>query len=105
MRHLVYESPGHYAWREAPDPELTGDGQALVRPIAVASCDLDAAVARGHAPLPPGYAQGHEGIAEVVAVSPGVRTVRPGDRVIVPFQLSCGTCRTCRRGLTGSCET
>lgn len=105
MRHLIHESPGSYAWHNAAAPRLSAPGQALVRPLAVACCDLDVSVAEGRAPLAPGYAQGHEGIAEVVEAGAGVTGVRPGDRVIVPFQVSCGQCRECRRGLTGSCAS
>jgi threonine dehydrogenase-like Zn-dependent dehydrogenase len=103
MRQLVYDSPGVYSWHDAPEPELTSPHQALLRPVAVACCDLDVAVAQSRAPLPPGYAQGHEGIAEVLAAGDAVTCVRPGGRVIVPFQLSCGRCRECRRGITGTC--
>jgi threonine dehydrogenase-like Zn-dependent dehydrogenase len=103
MRQLTFEEAGRYAWRQVPDPEITTPEQALVRPLVVACCDLDVAVAHGQAPLPPGYAVGHEGLAEVVAVGDGVASVRPGDRVVVPFQISCGDCRECRRGATGSC--
>lgn len=103
MRQLTFEEAGRYAWREVAEPEITAPEQALVRPLVVACCDLDVAVARGHAPLPPGYAVGHEGLAEVVAVGDGVSGVRPGDRVVVPFQISCGGCRECRRGATGTC--
>src|SRR5271170_4018018 len=103
MRQLTFEEAGRYSWREAPEPEITTPEQALVRPLLVACCDLDIAVARGRAPLPPGYAVGHEGLAEVVAVGDDVSGVEVGDRVVVPFQISCGTCRECRRGVTGSC--
>ena len=48
-------------------------------------------------------ATGVVSVAEVVAVGDGVTSVRPGDRVVVPFQISCGDCRECRRGATGSC--
>lgn len=78
---------------------------ALVRPLAVATCDLDRAIIAGTAPLPGPFALGHEGVAEVVAVGDEVRSVRPGDRVALPFQVSCGTCARCRAGLTGSCTT
>ncbi|MCK9896262.1 alcohol dehydrogenase catalytic domain-containing protein [Frankia sp. AgB32] len=105
MRQLVLDVPGSYSWHDAADPELTAPEQAIVRPVAVACCDLDVAVAQSRAPLPPGYAQGHEGVAEVVAVGGAVTTLRPGDRVVVPFQLNCGHCRECRRGVTGSCST
>jgi threonine dehydrogenase-like Zn-dependent dehydrogenase len=103
MRQLTFEETDRYAWCEAPDPAITTPEQALVKPLVVACCDLDVAVARGSAPLPPGYAVGHEGLAEVVAVGDDVSDVRVGDRVVVPFQISCGTCRECRRGVTGSC--
>jgi threonine dehydrogenase-like Zn-dependent dehydrogenase len=103
MRQLTFEEAGRYGWREVPDAQLTGPEQALVRPLLVACCDLDIAVARGQAPLPPGYAVGHEGLAEVVAVGDDVSGVRVGDRVVVPFQISCGNCRECRRGATGTC--
>jgi threonine dehydrogenase-like Zn-dependent dehydrogenase len=105
MRYLRYEEPGNCAWRDAPDPEISAPEQALVRPLLVACCDLDVAVSQGRAVLPPGYAVGHEGLAEVVAVGDGVRTVRVGDRVVVPFQISCGQCHECRRGVTGSCAS
>jgi threonine dehydrogenase-like Zn-dependent dehydrogenase len=105
MRQLTYEEAGRYAWRDVSDPEITQPQHALVRPLLVACCDLDVAVARGAAPLPPGYAVGHEGIAEVVAVGDAVARVAVGDRVVVPFQISCGTCRECRRGVTSSCAS
>ena len=103
MRQLIFEAAGRYAWRGVPEPQITAPLQALVRPLLVACCDLDVAVCHGRVPLPPGYAVGHEGLAEVVAVGDEVSGVRVGDRVVVPFQISCGSCRECRRGVTGSC--
>ncbi|MCV7299028.1 alcohol dehydrogenase catalytic domain-containing protein [Mycobacterium barrassiae] len=103
MRQLVFEETNSYGWHEVADPEIQAPEQAIVRPLLVACCDLDVAVAEGRLPLPPGHAVGHEGIGEVVAVGDTVQGVRPGDRVVVPFQISCGQCRECRRGVTGSC--
>jgi threonine dehydrogenase-like Zn-dependent dehydrogenase len=105
MQQLVFEEAGRYAWREAADPEISDSQQALVRPLMVACCDLDVGVAQGVLPMPPGHAVGHEGVAEVVAVGDDVTTVRVGDRVIVPFQINCGRCGACRRGVTGSCAS
>src|ERR1700752_2699336 len=105
MHHLMLEAAGESAWREAPDPEIAAPEQAILRPVAVACCDLDVAVAEGRLPMPPGHAVGHEGGAEVVAVGDGVRDFRAGDRVIVPFQISCGRCSACLRGVTGTCAS
>jgi threonine dehydrogenase-like Zn-dependent dehydrogenase len=105
MQQLMFEAAGEYAWREAPEPQIEAPEQAIVRPVAVACCDLDVAVAEGRLPMPPGHAVGHEGVAEVVAVGEDVRHVEVGDRVIVPFQISCGTCAACLRGVTGSCAS
>lgn len=105
MQQLIFEAAGEYAWREAPEPQIEAPEQAIVRPVAVACCDLDVAVAEGRLPMPPGHAVGHEGVAEVVAAGEGVRDVKVGDRVIVPFQISCGTCGACLRGVTGSCAS
>jgi threonine dehydrogenase-like Zn-dependent dehydrogenase len=105
MRQLTFEEAGRYAWHDVPDPKITAPEQALVRPLMVACCDLDVAVANGRLPMPPGHAVGHEGLAEVVAVGDGVAGVQVGDRVVVPFQISCGDCRECRRGVTGSCAS
>jgi threonine dehydrogenase-like Zn-dependent dehydrogenase len=105
MQQLMFEAAGDYSWRDAVEPQITSPEQALVRPVAVACCDLDVAVAEERLPMPPGHAVGHEGVAEIVAIGDGVRDVEVGDRVVVPFQISCGTCTACLRGVTGSCAS
>ncbi|MDX6665474.1 MAG: hypothetical protein QOG68_1680, partial [Solirubrobacteraceae bacterium] len=103
MNQLVVDAPGTVTWHDIPEPDLRDAGQALVRPLAVALCDMDHAMATGTAPVPAPIHLGHECIAEVLEVGRDVTTVRPGDRVIVPFQISCGACVECSSGLTGSC--
>lgn len=105
MRHMMLVGPGHVRWEETAKPSLSGPGAAVVRPLAVATCDLDVGVLRGGYPLQGPYPFGHEGVAEVVAVGEEVRNFAPGDRVVVPFQISCGACESCRRGRTGNCRT
>ncbi|MCW2994171.1 MAG: dehydrogenase, partial [Conexibacter sp.] len=105
MRSLTYAGPRQLEWREAPEPRLAGDGEAIVRHVAVATCDLDAMIVAGASPFPAPFALGHEGVAEVLEIGDGVTTVQPGDRVLVPFQISCGTCAACAAGRTGNCET
>ena len=103
MPQLVLTAPGTATWTEVPVPALSGAGDALVRPLAVATCDLDTVINAGRFPFALPYALGHEFAAEVVEVAPDVATVRPGDVVAVPFQISCGTCARCRHGLTSDC--
>jgi len=103
MRRLLLDGPGALHWAEVPEPESPTPAGALVRPLTVATCDLDVAVLNGRYPLPGPYPFGHEGVAEVVQVGAEVNAVRPGDRVIVPFQISCGQCAPCRLGRTGNC--
>ena len=105
MRQLTFAGAHSLAWEDVPSPELASSDAALVRPIAVATCDLDAALVSGRAPLPGPFAFGHEFVADVLETGNAVTSVRVGDRVIVPFQVSCGTCEFCRRGLTASCTT
>lgn len=105
MRQLTFVEPGRVQWEEVPAPRLEQPDDALVRPLVVTTCDLDHAIVHGRAPLPGPFPLGHEFVAEVVAVGDAVRGFAPGQRVIVPFQISCGRCARCVRGLTGSCKT
>jgi len=101
----MLDKPGTVRWEEAPDPVLGSAEAAIVRPLAVATCDLDVGVLQGAYPLAGPYPFGHEAVAEVVDVGDSVATVRPGDRVVVPFQISCGRCGPCQRGRTGNCAS
>jgi threonine dehydrogenase-like Zn-dependent dehydrogenase len=104
VEQLTYLGPSQLEWREVPAPKLDSDRAALVRPLAVATCDLDALIISGKSPFPAPFPIGHECVAEVIDVGDDVRAVKPGQRVSVPFQISCGECAACRRGRTGSCE-
>jgi alcohol dehydrogenase len=104
MQSLHFVDKGELEWRDVPDSKLEGDGEALVRPLAVATCDLDALIVRGFVPTEDPFPFGHECVAEVVDVGDAVEGFAPGDRVSVPFQVSCGECDRCRRGHTGNCE-
>ncbi len=104
IRQLTYVAPQRVEWREAPRPALTTGQDALVRPVAVTRCDLDLAIVNGTTGWPGPFALGHEVAGIVTEVGHAVRHFRPGDRVIVPFQISCGQCDNCRRGRTGNCS-
>jgi threonine dehydrogenase-like Zn-dependent dehydrogenase len=102
VKQLIFVEPGKLEWQDTADPQ-PGPGQAIVRPLAVARCDLDVAMtAFGLFPGP--YPVGHEIAAEVLAVGTGVTRVRLGQRVAVPFQVSCGICRPCSERHYAACE-
>ncbi len=104
MRQLRFIEKGKLEWREAADPKLEGDREALVRPVALATCDIDVAFVRGRFPAE-SFPFGHECVGEVTDVGDGVEAVEAGDLVSVPFQISCGECDACRAGRTGNCES
>jgi alcohol dehydrogenase len=91
------------AWEDVETPRILDPRDALVRPLAVARCDLDPAIAIGLYPMSAPFVMGHEMVGEVVEAGEGINKFRPGDRVIVPFQLSCMACAPCRRGHSNAC--
>ncbi len=103
MLQLTYTGPDALEWREAPEPRPSSDSAALVRPLAVATCDLDALIIEGVSPFPAPFPIGHECVAEVLEVGDAVTTLEPGQRVSVPFQISCGECAACMQGRTSNC--
>lgn len=87
------------------EPQLSGDGAALVRPVAVATCDLDALIVAGESPFPAPFAVGHECVAEIVDAGDAVGSFQAGQLVSVPFQISCGQCVPCRRDRSSNCAS
>jgi threonine dehydrogenase-like Zn-dependent dehydrogenase len=104
MQQLTCLDAGKLEWRDVPEPKLAGDGEALVRPLAVARCDIDRFLTSGLFPLRGPFALGHECVGEIVALGDGVRGLELGQHAVVSFQVSCGRCATCARGLTAICE-
>src|SRR5439155_24391072 len=92
-------------WEAVPGPSIGPASDALVPPLVVTTSDLDHAIVHGRVPLGGPFPLGHEFVAEVVETGDAVGRFERGDRVVVPFQISCGRCDRCTRGLTGSCRT
>lgn len=105
MRALVLRPGGSLVWRSVPTPGPPAPGAAVVRPLAMATCDMDRPIALGATPFLAPMRFGHECVAEVLATGADVSTVRPGQRVVVPFQINCGGCIACRAGNTANCST
>jgi alcohol dehydrogenase len=104
MQQLTCIDAKQLEWRDVPAPRIQGDGEALIRPLAVARCDIDRFLASGLFPLRGPYALGHECVGEVAALGDGVRGLAIGQRVVVAFQVSCGRCQTCAAGRSALCE-
>ena len=104
MEQLTFIKPGHFEWHDVHMPQVETSTDAIVRPLAVARCDLDLYIATGLVPFPGPFAFGHEMVGEVIDAGDQAGVV-PGQKVVVPFQISCGQCVSCKRGLTGSCSS
>jgi alcohol dehydrogenase len=104
MQQLMCLAPHRLEWRDAPEPQLDSDHAAIVRPLAVARCDIDVLLGSGLIPAKQPFALGHECVAEIVELGGAVRGLVPGQHVVVSFQHSCGTCGHCRAGRSAACE-
>lgn len=104
MQALIYTGPGNLEWQERPDLSVSSAFEAIVRPIACSTCDLDRRIVAGRTPFQPPFAIGHEAVGEVLEIGDRVRSCTPGDLVVIPWHICCGVCRTCRRGLPAHCE-
>lgn len=90
---------------EVPNPKILNAHDAIVRVTSTAICGSDLHLYNGYVPtMEKGDVLGHEFMGEVVEVGSAVKTLKVGDRVVVPFPISCGACGMCRRGLYSVCE-
>ncbi|MGW0117934.1 zinc-dependent alcohol dehydrogenase family protein [Streptomyces sp. NPDC003327] len=105
MKAAVFQGPGRIAWRDVPDPAVKDPGDAIVRVDVVTICGTDLHILKGDVPeVTPGRVLGHEAVGTVVETGRDVRTVRPGDRVLISCISACGRCRFCREGRYGQCR-
>jgi threonine dehydrogenase-like Zn-dependent dehydrogenase len=105
MRTLYYDGTGGLEWRDDPEPVIQAASDALVRPLAVSTCDLDQAIIHGSVPgSEQPFALGHEGVGEVIEVGGAVTRVQPGDIVAIPYHISCGSCDRCAEDLPLFCR-
>lgn len=128
MQQLNFVKKNTLEWRDIKEPKIETSLQAIVRPFAVAKCDLDNGFLFNNFPFifkvgtllgkidsdfystfgadcfKGPFPFGHECVAEVVEIGDKVSKIRVGDVVSVPFQISCGSCLNCTSGITSSCE-
>ena len=106
MKALTWQGKRDVRVEEVRDPELEAPTDAIIKVTSTAICgsDLHLYEVLG-AYLTPGDILGHETMGIVEEVGPEVTHLKPGDRVVIPFNISCGHCWMCTRGLFAQCET
>src|SRR4051812_2126693 len=106
MKALTYQGPYRVAIRNKPTLRIEHPQDGIVRVTAAAICGSDLHLLHGLVPdTRIGFTFGHEFVGVVEELGPGAQGVRKGDRVMLPFQIFCGGCYYCQRGLTSCCES
>ena len=105
MKALTYQGAYDVRVENMPDPQIQDPEDVLLRVTATAICGSDLHLYRGKIPMmKDGDILGHEFMGIVEEVGTGVTDLRPGDRIVVPFTISCGDCFFCERDLYACCE-
>jgi threonine dehydrogenase-like Zn-dependent dehydrogenase len=97
LRAMYFDGKGKLEWRDDPEPVLEAATDAIVRPVAVSTCDFDQSILTRSIPgTETPFAIGHEGVGEVIEVGAAVKTLQPGEIVGICHHLSCGRCDRCQ---------
>ncbi|MFG1871651.1 zinc-dependent alcohol dehydrogenase [Micromonospora arborensis] len=106
MKALTWQGKRDVRVEEVPDPRIEEPTDAIVKITSTAICGSDLHLYEVLGPyLKPGDVLGHEPMGIVQEVGSEVTGLKPGDRVVVPFNIACGSCWMCRRQLYAQCET
>src|SRR3954464_11044702 len=106
MKALTWHGKRDVRVDDHPDPRLEDPGDAIIRVTTTAICGSDLHLYEVLGPfIEEGSILGHEPMGVVEEVGSGVTELSPGDRVVIPFQISCGSCFMCDQGLQTQCET
>lgn len=105
MRALCWESKRDVRVKDVPDPQILNPRDAIVEVSLAAICGSDLHLYNGVIPtMKAGDILGHEFVGRVVEIGSGVRNLRIGDRVVVPFAIACGECHYCSRDQWSLCD-
>jgi threonine dehydrogenase-like Zn-dependent dehydrogenase len=105
MKALCWEGKRSLAVENVPDPKILNSRDVVVKISSTAICGSDLHLYNAFVPsLERGDILGHEFMGEVVEAGPGVKNLKTGDRIVVPFPIACGECHNCKRDLFSVCE-
>lgn len=103
MKAVVFHGPRNVSVDKVADPRIEEPQDAVLQITTANICGSDLHPYEGRADLDEGMVIGHENMGIVAEIGSGVNRVKVGDRVSVPFNLACGTCRNCNDGYTSAC--
>lgn len=103
MRAVVWKGPGKVAVEKVEDPRIESATDVLVRITTAGICGSDLHMYEGRTVAEPGVVLGHENMGVIEEVGSAVQQLQKGDRVVLPFNVACGTCFNCSRGYTSAC--
>ncbi|MEM5789220.1 MAG: zinc-dependent alcohol dehydrogenase [Syntrophobacteraceae bacterium] len=105
MKALIWNGTKDVEVKDVPDPKIINPRDAIIKVSLTAICGSDLHLYGGYVPtMEKGDILGHEFMGEVVEVGPGNDKLQIGDRVVVPFTISCGRCWFCQKGMWSLCD-
>jgi threonine dehydrogenase-like Zn-dependent dehydrogenase len=105
MKAVVYDGPRSVSVSDVPDTRIERPTDAIVRITTTNICGSDLHMYEGRTDMETGRVLGHENLGEVVEVGEACDVVQVGDLVVLPFNIACGHCANCEKGLTAFCLT
>ncbi|MBC2396535.1 zinc-dependent alcohol dehydrogenase [Clostridium tetanomorphum] len=105
MKALTYEGIRHVGIKNIKDPSIINKDDLILKVTSTAICGSDLHLIHGMIPnMPKGFILGHETMGIIEEIGPEVTNVKKGDRVIIPFPISCGHCWYCEHDLWSQCD-
>ena len=104
VKAVTYQGAQDVQVKDVPDAKIEKADDILVRITTTAICGSDLHIYRGSVPTTKGFVIGHEPMGIVEEVGPEVTRVKKGDRVVIPFNISCGECFYCQNEMESQCD-
>ena len=104
MKAVTYQGAKKIEVKEVEDPRIQKNDDIIVKITSTAICGSDLHIYQGNMPIRDGYIIGHEPMGIVEEVGPEVTKAKKGDRVVIPFNVSCGQCFYCQHDMESQCD-